>query len=233
MNFTKWTLATCLATGCVSAKTLQKAEESGEQLRVELAETYVRKGALVAALPLIQRLVAERPNDAHSHVLYATVLRERSLYPQAAGQYRKAIELETGRAAAHAGLALTYDLMKQPEDAEREHLKALDLAPKNAEYWNNFGFSLFVIGKLDAAISAFEHALGLDPSLLIAYNNLGFAYGRKHDFENARRCFHAALGSESADWNLALAYEQNGNLPAAQELRQRLDARRATREGSQ
>src|SRR5262249_6093039 len=49
-----------LAAGCATQQNLRKAEEDGEKMRFDLAETYVRKGAYTAAIPLLRREVAAR-----------------------------------------------------------------------------------------------------------------------------------------------------------------------------
>jgi Flp pilus assembly protein TadD len=205
--------------GCASDQSLQKAEKDGELLRFDLARTFVRKGAYVAALPLVQKAAAEHPDNPDVRTLHGTVLRERSLYPQAEREYLAALERAPNFAEAWAGLGILYDLMGRHEDALKAHRKSLELSPREASYWNNLGFSYYIAGEDDKAIDALQRALGLDASLVVAYNNLGFAYAKKQDFVNARRCFHAALGEVSGNLNLALAYEQSGDLATASQLR--------------
>lgn len=209
--------------GCGASKAhLQKAEIDGRLLRVELAQTYVGRGAYEAAIPLLRLAVAEFPDSPRVRTLYGTVLRERGLYPQAEREFLAALRTAPGFAPAWAGLGILYDLMRRPADAERAHRRAIALAPGVAAYWNNLGFSLYVAGRTDEAIAALERALALDPSLVVAYNNLGFAYGRKGDYANAERCFRGAAGGSGeagAYLNLALVYEQNGDVAAAERLR--------------
>lgn len=206
--------------GCAASKAhMRRAQREGEMLRVELAETYIQKGAYDAAVPLLQRAIAEHPRDAKIRMLYGTVLRERGLYPQAERELRLAVKLARRYPAAWAGLGLLYDLMRRPADAEKAHRTAVRLSPRNATYWNNLGFSLYVAGDTDGAIAALEEALSIDPSLTIAYNNLGFAYGRRGDFEAAERCFRTAGGEGPAKVNLALIYEENGDTETAETLR--------------
>jgi Flp pilus assembly protein TadD len=216
-----------LAVGCASNATMLKQQQEGENLRAELAETYVKKGAYDAATPLLAHALADHPTDAHLHILYGTVLRERGLYPQAEKEFLTAIELSSRAAAAWAGIAMLYDHMRRPEEAERAHRRALELAPRNATYWNNFGFSLFVAKdpkKLDEAVAALERALSLDPGMVVAYNNLGFAYGRRGDYRDAERAFRNGGGEVAAKLNLALVYEQNGDDVMAEKLRAAADA---------
>ena len=217
-------LIACLAlAACASARQIRKSEAEGRALRSDLAELYVSRHAYEAALPLLSRSIAEDPKDPHLRTLYATVLRERGLYPQAEGEYLFALKLDPRFAPAWAGIAVLYDLTRRPADAERAHKQALTLAPGEAAYWNNYGFSLYVAGRFDEAIAALEQALLLDPSLTIAYNNVGFAYGRRGRYADAERSFTTAAGEVAAKLNLAVVYEENGD--AATAARLRADAR--------
>lgn len=196
-----------------------EVKNPGEALRFELAELYVAKGVQRAAVPLLQKILAENPKDIRARVLYANVLRDLSLYPQAEREYRYALQLAPRYAPTHAGLGILCDLQRQSKTALRHHRTAVQLAPADARYRNNLGFSLYLAGETDAAIIELERALAMDPSLAVAYNNLGFAYGRNKQYEQAERTFRSALGEASALLNMALIYEENGEPKRAEELR--------------
>jgi len=211
--------AAVLLAGCASDAHLRKTEEDGERMRLDLAETYVKKGAYTAAIPLLTRELAARPKSDYVHTLYATVLREQGLYPQAEREFRAALAIAPANARAWDGMGVLFDLMRRPADADAAHRRALELAPSNAEYWNNFGFSRYVAHKTDEAIEALEKALALDPALVVAYNNLGFAYGRNGRLADAERCFRTAGGEAAARLNMAIVYEERGDAAAAARLR--------------
>jgi Flp pilus assembly protein TadD len=219
LTVTVTTLLAATACGGLSKAKILEAQREGEALRVDLAETYVEKGAFDAATPLLVRAVAELPDEPRVRFLYGVVLREKRLYPQAERELRKAVTLAPGYARAWDGLGVLYDLWRRPADAEAAHRRAVELAPDVAAYWNNLGFSLYVAGKTDDAILALEQALALDPSLVQAYNNLGFAYGRRGDMTAAERCFRAAGSEPMALVNLALVFEERGDAGRAEALR--------------
>ena len=156
-----------------------------------------------------------------ARVLYANVLRDLGLYPQAEREYRYVLAKAPRYAPGHAGIGILCDLQRQSKTALRHHRIAVRLAPGNPSYRNNLGFSLYLAGKTDEAIVELERALAMDPSLAVAYNNLGFAYGRKKDYERAERTFRSALGEASTLLNMALIYEENGDLARAETLRKR------------
>jgi Flp pilus assembly protein TadD len=205
--------------GCATSSHMRKTEQDGENLRVELAQTYMRKGAYDAALPLLKRALADKPKDPYLHTMYGTVLRERGLYPQAERELLSALAAEPKRASAWAEIGVLYDLERRSEEAEHAHRRAVELAPGNARYWNNLGFSLYVAGRVDDAIPVLERSLAIDPGMTVAYNNLGFAYGKKGAYKEAERSFRTAGGDAAVMVNMALVYEQNVDDATAAKLR--------------
>jgi Flp pilus assembly protein TadD len=216
------TLAALVAVGCGGAQKQHAAMQAqGESLRGELAELYVNKGAREAAVPLLQRILAEKPNDARARVLYGSVLRDLGLYPQAEAELRRALLIDEKRADAHAGIAILLDLTGRHPEALDHHRRATQLAPGSADYRNNLGFSLLASGEPTLAIAPLETALALDPGNAHAYTNLGYAYGRSGRFEDAERTFRAGLGEAAALINLSLIQEERGDHARATELRER------------
>ncbi len=215
-------VAATLLAGCAAAQRQHAAiEKAGEGLSFDLAKLYVNKGVHQAAVPLLQKLLADNPKDERARVLYGTVLRDQGLYPQAEQQLRYALMLEPRDAEAHAALGILFDLERQPRRALAEHEQAVKLAPRVARFRNNLGFSLYLAGDTKTAIAQLEQALALDPGLTVAYGNLGFAYGQLREFDRAERTFRAALPEAGALMNMALVYERHGELEHADELRAR------------
>jgi Tfp pilus assembly protein PilF len=212
-------VAALFAVGCGAARQHAKIQQEGEALRFDLAALYVDKGVPQAAAPLLQKILAESPRDVRARVMYGVVLRDMDLYPQAERELRFALSIEPGNAAAAIGIL--YDLQRKPEPAKRHHIAAVRLSPGDAAYRNNLGFSLYLAGDIPGAISQLEQALAMDPSLTIAYNNLGFAYGRAHQFDRAERVFRAALGEASTLLNMAMVHDDLGEHDEATALRER------------
>ncbi len=206
---------------CGASKQHSQIQNDAEALRIDLAELYVSKGVSRAAVPMLQKILADNPRDVRARVLYGEVMRDLGLYPQATRELRLALKLAPKNARVHAAIAILLDLERQHDQALRFHEKSVRLAPGNAAYRNNIGFSLYLAGKTDAAIVQLEQALAMDPGLTVAYNNLGFAYGKKGQLDRAERAFRAGLSEASTLINLALVQEQRGDQPAADELRER------------
>lgn len=216
------TLAAVLVlVGCGAAKQHNKIQTQGEALRFDLAALYVDKGVPQAAAPLLQKILAESPKDVRARIMYGVVLRDMDLYPQAERELRFALKLEPKSDAAHAAIGILYDLQRKPTRAKRHHIAAVRLSPGNAAYRNNLGFSLYLAGDIEGSISQLEQALAMDPSMTIAYNNLGFAYGRARKLDRAERVFRAALSEASTLLNMAMVHEDLGEFAQAMALRER------------
>jgi tetratricopeptide (TPR) repeat protein len=88
-------------------------------------------------------------------------------------------------------------------------------------YHNNYGFSLYLAGRYDQALDELQEALELEPTLAMAINNLGFAFGAVKRYTDAARMFQQVGTKAEALINLSLAYERNGEADKATELRER------------
>jgi tetratricopeptide (TPR) repeat protein len=213
-----------LVTGCGAQRQHRQMQQQGEELRFELAALYVQRGALQAAAPLLQRVIAETPRDPAARVLYGTVLRDLALYPQAEKELRFAIRLDDQRADARGALAVLLDLTRRSAEALTHHHAAVVLAPGDARLRNNYGFSLYLAGRTDEAITHLERALALDPGLAQAHLNLGFAYGRAGRLADAERAFRSAVPEAVALHDLALVHDERGEHERASLLRAQASA---------
>jgi Tfp pilus assembly protein PilF len=205
--------------GCGAQRQHRDIQRAGEELRYELAEIYVQRGALQAAAPLLRRVLAETPRDVRARTLYGTVLRDLGLYPQAEKELRFALGIDSRRAETHGALAILLDLTGRGAEALDHHRRAVSRSPGDARLRNNYGFSLYVAGDTDAAIAHLERALALDPGLAQAHLNLGFAYGRAGRLDEAGRAFRAALPEPAALYDLAIVLDQRGDGAGAEALR--------------
>jgi len=108
---------------------------------------------------------------------------------------RKALELDSELAQAHASYGLALSLDKRYDEAEKEFLAAIDLAPKLYEAYYFYARSCRPQGKLEKAAEMFEKASEVRPEdyqspILAAdtYRGLG-----RHD--DMVRCFRKGLAA--------------------------------------
>lgn len=164
-------------------------------IQEEIARSVVAALRVSLTTPAELDFTRHAPRDMRAYDYY---LRGRQLeghttnvsWHLAPQMFRLAIELDPDYAQAHAGLAdalseLMMWRLAKPEDVLDEALaasrRALALAPDLAECHVAHAHVLSLAGEQEAATTAFEHAIELDPQLYEAYYYFGrhcFAYGR-------------------------------------------------------
>ncbi len=83
---------------------------------------------------------------------------------QAEQELRAAISVTPDRPDLLGLLGLVLDAKKEYKQAEPFHQRALQLAPRSAGLWNNFGNHFVATGDYIRARSAFLHVLAVEPS---------------------------------------------------------------------
>jgi len=128
-------------------------------------------------------------------------------------QLLKAAEMEPENPDLHHGIALVYRDLGEYQLSLEHFNKALALRPRFSEAQNNLGTLYLLMKKWDLAIECFQKAVEniLYQTPEFAYNNMGFAYYNKGEYEKAINYYHMALKSSPAyagcHANLGLAYE--------------------------
>ncbi len=133
------------------APTLQRAQEALDR------DDYD------AAVPLLQKIVAARPADSVAHFELAYSLSELNRYPEAAAEYRRAIELDPKMAPAYLNLGLVLR-DSDPAAAADAFRHAADLQPTESRPHFLAGGSLERAGKAADALAEYKTAVALDPA---------------------------------------------------------------------
>ena len=116
----------------------------------------------------------------------------------------RALEVEPNYSAAHNGMAVLYERLKQPSKAEEHYQRAVTLNPTDSSAQTNYGTFLCRQGRVEEAEQRFLQALknALYSSPEIAYANAGV-------------CLQGAGQPEKAEGYLRQALEINPRLPPA------------------
>jgi len=92
----------------------------------------------------------------------------------------------------------------------------IDDREARALYFNNLGAESLIAMNYDQAIAYFKNALFLEPSLSIAWNNIGTAYSRLGDKETAEYAYQKSYSLDRSNAtainNLVRFYRQKGDL---------------------
>ncbi len=142
------------------------------------------------------------------------------LLDEAAGCYRRALELQPDFAEAHNGLGGILKKQGKLEEAAVRCRRALELQPDFAGVHNTLGVILSAQGNSDEAIACFQRTLELRPDFAEAYNSLAFALDSQDKLNEAADCCRRAVQLKpdfiEAICNLAALLIQQGNVAEAE-----------------
>src|SRR5262249_32862188 len=128
---------------------------------------------------------------------------------------RQLLETAVSQRSGDLGLLMTLGSTYSSNQKEgvnerlRWYQAAVAAAPGNPAALNNLGGALDAKGQVDKAIACYQKAIGLDPKLAQAHNNLGaILCDAKRDYDGAIACFKQAI---ALDPMYAPAHSNLGN----------------------
>jgi Tfp pilus assembly protein PilF len=154
--------------------------------------------------------VAEQPpltaaQKADMQLVFAGGMERQGRYEEAREMYRKAIESDPERADAYHRLALLHDQQGECETAAGYYQQALQRAPENADLHCDLGYSCYLQERWSDAEANLRRAIGLEPDLRRAHNNLGLVLARTGREQEALQEF-ARAGCDRAQAHANLAH---------------------------
>ncbi len=187
------------------------------QLLYQIADLNKRLGKHDFALQMLKRVLNLDPShtqalteagllylankqftEASAHLQQATVedqerLRTLSVQPQ--DQYRLDNESPL---LAYNGLGVTYDLMGKYDEAQSVYQLALATYPGSPILLTNLGYSEYLSGSPQKAVSYFQKAIDASPTYKRAWTNLGLVYTRMGRYNKAFRTLNRVMTDAQA-----------------------------------
>jgi len=164
-----------------------------------------------------QRALAIDPQLADAHVALGLVYGNRYEYARAAGEFRKAVSLETENAVAWDDLswALAYQQPPDPFEAERAAHESIRLQPSSMSTYYHLGRALILQGRYGDATAAFNQAKELSPTSSTADFGLAQVYLAEKEYDRAVAILlkqpQATLRTPIVGFVLASAYAGRGD----------------------
>ncbi len=167
---------------------------------------YWEYGNYIEAEIRIKRAIALKPNVAFSYKLLSLIQADQERISDAISNIKKAIELDEKNPDFLGNLIDCY--VKQAEfffeektekqqclikaKAVLERIQSLEC---DTEYYNFFynGIFSYFSDEIPEAENWYKKAIGEDPSILAAYNSLGFLYYRENKYEDAKKKYIQSL----------------------------------------
>jgi Flp pilus assembly protein TadD len=172
------------------------------------AQQAMDKNNFDAAIPPLQKFIAQKPEVAYGHfqLAYAYTALKRS--EEARAEYERAMALDPNMPEAPLNLGILL-LEKDPAAAAASLRKAVDLLPTQSRPRFLLGTAQERTGDLTAAADSLESALRLDPRDGEALVHLGSLYLRLNRPGEADAKFRAALELQPNSTVAALSLAQS------------------------
>jgi tetratricopeptide (TPR) repeat protein len=187
----------------------------------------------------VYQMFQKTPGSYRVNQISGEILEIQGKYPEAAAEYRKAIEKNPRALDLHFRLGRVLLIDSQGpealETARREFEAELGLNAGDAAAEYEVGQILIAQGKREAGVSRLEHALALRPDFVEALLAVGKARLDAKRYHEAVALLESAVKlqprSEPAHYNLMMAYRNSGDVEAAKREKQALDALQKPPEG--
>ena len=131
--------------------------------------------------------------EAQASLEQGDVLRGQGQIDEAAGQYRRAIELKPDWAQAWSNLAVTDAALERFAAAIPNFERALALDPKHFEAQIGYAISLDGLGDFLGAEKHYEKALAIRSDFGGVYYNLGYLYQKQGLYVEAAEQYEEAV----------------------------------------
>lgn len=166
-----------------------KADDTSVMARYARAVAYYRDARLAQALPIIDGLLAEAPDDAYFHELKGQILFENGRIKEALPSYQKAVDLQPGQPLLRVGLAHAQIELNQPD--------LVPVALKNLQQAIRYDRYMPLSWRLAATAYGRNGDLGMSALALAEHNLL---LGRNLDAEGQAKKAQRLLKENSPSW---------------------------------
>ena len=144
------------------AVSLADKVSEGEKLFI-LANEAASNGDLVKQKELLDKLVAEYPNDERAQFALGNYYFGQQNFDLAIQQYKKSTALAPGYSPAYNILGYAYRQKGDYADAEQAFKKYIELIPNDPNPYDSYGELLLKMGRFDDSIAQYNKALSIDP----------------------------------------------------------------------
>ncbi len=164
---------------------------------------------------LFRELAEETPESAVLHTgLGMARLAQDDVYGAVAA-LQTAVALDPGSTAALSTLGVAYDRLGRHEDAHETLRAALERSPDDVHTLNNLGVSYLLSGDNERAAEALQDAVALGYDDPAVHNNLGLALGLLGRNDDSFKTFRASGSVGDAYNNLGYVFFLRGDYNAA------------------
>jgi tetratricopeptide (TPR) repeat protein len=181
-------------------------------------------GEFEKAAEQFQQALQLDPINDDAYLKLAKAYQNLNQLDKAEETYKRRISLRPEYWRGYSALGVFYVSQSEYDKAQEMFQKAVSLRPNNYRDYSNLGAVLLYEGKDEEATRDLEKSIATRPSYY-AYENLGAAYLRLRQFDQAEKNTQQALKLDDSDYqtwgNLGDAYYYGGNKTKASETYQK------------
>lgn len=183
---------------------IPKTDPMYRNAEIQVALNTEQMGKGDDAIRILEKLVAEFPNDTEAWMALGNIYRSRKDFAKGAEAYTKALATVPKTDVAHWPLfyfrGICYERTKQWPKAEADFKKALELFPDQPLVLNYLGYSWIDQGmNLDEGFRMLRRAVEQRPTDGYIVDSLGWAYYRLGRYEDAVRVLERAVELRASD----------------------------------
>jgi Flp pilus assembly protein TadD len=188
------------------AKSSSPTREDPLDLLLRQARADIDKNDFSAAVDLLQKYIAQRPDEPYPHFQLGYAYSGLQHWEEAKEEFSRAIALDPKMAPAHLNLGLVL-IDHDPAAAAQSFLRAAELQPAESRPRFLAGYALERAGKFTEAMAEYRSALELSPHDYEAHLALGRVLLRTGSAADAEGHFREAVAArgDSAPARLGLA----------------------------
>lgn len=196
------------------------AEPNRQELKIALANLYVRSEKYDDAIKNYQSVLSKDPRNADVLFKMAETYRRKGDLNQAIDSFRKASQAAPNDSGPLLQLGLLMDGTGRRDQSKPVYEQVLRIQPDHPVALNNLAYIKAEEGTdLDSALSMAQRAYQAAPGSADVADTLGWVYIRKNLHQEAIRIFSELVkknpGSPVYRMHYAMALKQKGDLPAA------------------
>lgn len=206
-----------LADYAAAAPYLQQAADQDPNnlpLLLALAHSYLWSKQSGKVLDVYKKILLLNPDSAEADMLAGEALDEMKDNEGSTKMFRAAVKANPREPNAHFGLGYLLWSQKKYPEAARELQAELDNDPKHAQAMLYLADTDVQMNQMAAAQPLLERVIELDPSLALAYLDLGIVYSETGRNEDALRELNVAAKLMPDDvnvhWRLGRLYRAMG-----------------------
>jgi len=180
-----------LVSGCVtteeSAFAAKASKEKATEKEIDIALRYLSKDQPEIAIKRLSDVTKSSPDSPRVYEVLGIAFQKTGEFELAEENFRKALRIDSAYTRGRSNYAAFLFSQQRYKEAFDEYQKVIDdvYYENRSRAFLNLGQCAIQLERWDDAENAFKRALGLENSLALAYQELGWVYFHRKEYAKA------------------------------------------------